>query len=222
MLALLLAPGCSDDEQKKDAAVSTDSKVSEDLEVVDQKAGKDQKAGGDAKVSPDAPASTALEGTWLGPCEKDSEGDDRLVTLTFSGKTHVHSTISHETKTLTCSPKAVTMMRNIRSTFKVGAASSSVAGAWDLDHSIVSISYKPLTTAAAAYLNGKSYCGKTDWKQNVEKVFTTTPCEPGRPTAGGTVLDIFKISGGGKTLQIGGGSVVTRPTKLAPAKYIKK
>lgn len=84
------------------------------------------------------------------------------------------------------------------------------------------MSYKPLTAAAASYLNGKSYCGKTDWVINVEKVFTTTPCEPGRPTAGGTVLDIFKISADGKTLQIGGGSIVTRPTKLAPAVYAKK
>ncbi len=138
------------------------------------------------------------------------------MTLVFTKTTHVHTTISHNSKDLSCKPGARTLERNIRSTYTVGAASSSVAGARDIDHLIVSIGYKPLTKTAADYLNTKVYCGKKDWTANMEKTFTNVPCEPGRPTAGIEVLDIIKVSTDGKTLQLGGGSVTKRPTKLAP------
>ncbi len=222
--ALTLAAACSDDDVKQDAGAAD---AAADQQAADQQAAADQKATADQKKPADQKAADAvntfgLEGTWAGICEKDSEGDDRLVTLTFTKTTHVHSTISHQSKDLSCKPGARTMERNIRSTYAVGAKSSSVAGARDVDHLIVSIGYKPLKSAAAAYLNSKVHCGKKDWAVGVEKTFTSVPCEPGRPSTGTKVLDIFKISGGGKTLQLGGGSVTKRPTKLAPDVYKKK
>ena len=228
-LALAAIAGCSDDDVKKDSGPAADASVKKDLGPGgdlnvggDQKAGGDINTGGDVKVSPDGPVTTELEGTWNGACEMDSEGDDRRVTLVLSGLTQVHVTTSHSSTDLSCKPAAATLLRNFRSTFTIGAASTAVAGAKEIDHVIVSMGYTPITAAAVTYLNSQKFCGQTDWALNKEKIFTTTPCEPGWPTAGTQVLDIFKISPDGKTLQLGGGSTTKRPTKLAPTVYTKK
>lgn len=65
---------------------------------------------------------------------------------------------------------------------------------FNIDMNVTSIKVTALSPGAVTWKNDNSYCGKTDWAEDVEQEFTVTECdEPNQPMPGATIYDIFSV-----------------------------
>ncbi len=142
-------------------------------------------------------APTEIEGTWLKACVASS-GTSTKTTLTNTGDTGVLAGESFSDAA--CTTLAATT--TVTSTFTLGAAVDSPAGAKKMDSTLVSITITPKTDAMVTTLNTGSYCSVTNWAKDTATDVTGKVCSGGVTyfAKGAVTYTLYKLEGSSLTL----------------------